>query len=265
MHPEMWTQRLRWDTRRAPWPWVGLDWKSEKLSHEISPLPPDSVWAGNTMRITFLFTFQQFCFRAWAKQGSAEAWELKGDTNIWEHGLSCSKSLYAIHCFHQGSSAKVTPPSGWYLQMEMALSDFPVGQIAFRQQSSPRNSFSNCTSAKCFVHTHIQNSDAFQRHIAHGLQSTWAWRPNHQRTSVFSLLTMRHSKRAWFLDLVSQNPKSREHFRWLKLSFQCREPQTIGSSGRGWPYLPESRLFHCHLSSAPTNQTRCAHSSTYGM
>lgn len=69
---------------------MGLGWKSVKLSHKISSLPPGSVWAGNTMRITFLLAFQQFCFRAWAKQGSAEAWEPGGDTNTRSELLQIS-------------------------------------------------------------------------------------------------------------------------------------------------------------------------------
>lgn len=65
------------------------------------------------MRITFLLVFQQFCFRACAKQGSAEAWELRGDTNTREHGLNCFKSLRATHCLHQGDSpASLTPLPG---------------------------------------------------------------------------------------------------------------------------------------------------------
>lgn len=83
---------------------VGSGWKSVKLSHEISSLPPGSVWTGNTMRITFLLAFQQFCFRAWAKQGSAEAWEPRGDTNTWERGMNGSKSLHATHCLHHRGS-----------------------------------------------------------------------------------------------------------------------------------------------------------------
>lgn len=128
---------------------MGLAWKSVKLSHEISSLPSGSVWAGNTMRITFLLAFQQFCFRAWAKQGSAEAWELRGDTNTREHSLNCSKSLRATHCLRQDNSpASFTPLHG--LTPSGGDSYFPVGQIllSWRQQSNHSNSHSNSNGVR---------------------------------------------------------------------------------------------------------------------
>lgn len=109
------------ETPGAPQPWVGLGWKSVKLSHEISSLPPGSVWTGNTMRITFLLAFQQFCFRAWAKQGSAEAWEPRGDTNTWECRMNGSKSLPSTHCLHQGFSCQLNPSAWADFQVEVVI------------------------------------------------------------------------------------------------------------------------------------------------
>lgn len=126
------------ETPEAPQLWVGLGWKSVKLSHEISSLPPGSVWTGNTMRITFLLAFQQFCFRAWAKQGSAEAWEPRGDTNTWENRMNASKSLHSTHCLHQGFSCQLNSSARagtfrwrWLSVVQILLS--------LRQQSTPRN------------------------------------------------------------------------------------------------------------------------------
>lgn len=126
------------ETPEAPQPWVGPGWKSVKLSHETSPLPPGSVWTGNTMRITLLLAFQQFCFRAWAKQGSAEAWEPRGDTNTWEHRMNGSKSLHSTHCLHQGFSCQLNS-SAWADTFRWRW--LSVGQIllSLRQQSTPRN------------------------------------------------------------------------------------------------------------------------------
>lgn len=126
------------ETPEAPQPWVGPGWKSVKLSHETSPLPPGSVWTGNTMRITLLLAFQQFCFRAWAKQGSAEAWEPRGDTNTWECRMNGSKSLHSTRCLHQGFSCQLNS-SAWADTFRWRW--LSVGQIllSLRQQSTPRN------------------------------------------------------------------------------------------------------------------------------
>lgn len=203
------------------------------------------------MRMTFLLAFQQFCFRAWAKQGSAEAWEPRGDANTRERGLNPSSPPRAPLCLTRRGNppARLIPPPRpdafrwrWFSQLSLKA----------------KSCWLSDTKAAPAIATWIaavRDEDIWSRILmpkACGLQSTWTQAPDLQRTSILLLSAMRWSKKAWLLNALGLSAPQEQGV------FQVTEVKPQNSSGEADPNLQNQNPF------PDANQTRCAH-SRHGM